>query len=174
MLAPQVGLKDILEDVRDCIAFIRTELAKYTGDGTLDCNRLAVLRCSAGGYLSLLAGLYIDPKPKVLLCLYPITDPLGEFFRTSQVHTLGDARTDAAAVEEFLDSKATVVANSTPVRESNRNKMYRYKLEKANLASLLHIKPGDPTFRVAKNVYEHGLLPTYIAHSDADVKVGID
>lgn len=172
-LAPQVGVQDIFEDVQDCIAFIRTELAKHTGPDVLDTQRLAVSGSSAGGYLSLLAGLYIDPKPKVILCIYPITDPLGNFFTTSQLHNLGTARTDSASITEFLDPQSDAVTNSAPGDESNRNKMYNYMLEKANLGALLRIGSGDK-FRIAKSIFQYGLPPTYIVHPDGDQDVGID
>jgi acetyl esterase/lipase len=172
-LAPQVGIKDIFEDVRDCIGFIRTELAEHTGPGVLDTHRLAVSGSSAGGYLSLLAGLYVNPKPKVILCIYPITDPLGNFFTISQLHTLGAARTDPALIAEFLDPQSQVVANSAPGEESNRNKMYNYMLEKANLAALLRTGSGDE-FRIARSIFQCGLPPTYIVHPDGDKDVGVD
>lgn len=173
-LAPQVSVQDIFEDVRDCITFIRTELATHTSPGSLNTNRLAISGSSAGGYLSLLAGLYVDPKPKVLLPIYPITDPLGTFFTTSQLQKLGSSRTDQATITEFLDPKADVVSNSAPGGGSKRNKMYNYMLEKANLAALLHIVPGDDRFRIAKNIFDHRLPPTYIVHPDGDQDVGVE
>jgi len=161
-LAPQVGVQDVLEDVLDCIAFIRTELATHGGPDVLDTNRIAVSGSSAGGYLAILAGLYVEPKPKVILGIYPITDPLGGFFTTSQLDALGKARSDPASVAAFLDPQSDVVANSAPGDESNQNKMYNYMLEKANLAALLRIGPGDDTFRIAKSIFQRGLPPTYI------------
>jgi acetyl esterase/lipase len=172
-LAPQVGILDIFEDVRDCIAFVRTELPKHTGADVLDTHRLAVSGSSAGGYLSLLAGLYVDPKPKVILGIYPITDPLGNFFITSQLHALGTLSTDPVTIATFLDPQSDAVANSAPGDESNRNKMYNYMLEKGNLAALLHIGSGDE-FRIARSIVQYGLPPTYIVHPDGDQDVGVD
>ena len=82
--APQVHVKEIVEDVKDCIVFIRTSLALQLDD-KIDGSRLAVSGSSAGGYLALFAGLYVDPKPNVILPIYPITDPLGWFFITPDV-----------------------------------------------------------------------------------------
>jgi len=84
-LAPQVGVAEILEDVKDCIYYIRTDLqGQLDQKDAVDVSRLAVSGSSAGGYLALLAGLYVDPKPNVLAPIYPITDPLGSFCTTSQ------------------------------------------------------------------------------------------
>ncbi|KAK5122582.1 hypothetical protein LTR85_003845 [Meristemomyces frigidus] len=171
-LAPQVGVAEIFEDVKDCVAFIRSRLDKFAGEGVVDTTRLAVSGSSAGGYLAFLAGLYIEPKPKVILPIYPITDPLGTFFTTSQPHPFGGGRTDPEPLAEFLDPNAEVVANSA--EDSKRNQLYFVMMQEANLASLLRIKPGDDTFRIAKKVYERKLPPTYVVHGDADGAVGVE
>lgn len=171
-LAPQVGVADIFEDVKDCVAFIRNGLAKHAGQGTVDTTRLAVSGSSAGGYLAFLAGLYIQPKPKVILPIYPITDPLGTFFTTSQPHPFGGGRTDPEPLADFLDPNAEVVANNA--EDSKRNQLYFVMMQEANLASLLKIKPGDDTYRIAKKVYEQKLPPTYVVHGDADGAVGVE
>lgn len=69
-LAPQASVGEILDDVKDCIKFIRNELSSHVDKGVLDVSRLAVSGSSAGGYLALLAGLYADPKPNVILPIY--------------------------------------------------------------------------------------------------------
>jgi acetyl esterase/lipase len=171
-LAPQVGVKDIYEDVRDCVAFIRDQLPKKVGDGVIDASRLAVSGSSAGGYLAFLAGLYVDPKPKVILPIYPITDPLGSFFTTSQPPAMGGSEPDLEAVKPYTDRSADVVAYNEP--DSKRNGMYGYMLKSANLAELLGVKKGDDSWRVARKVYQRGLPPAYIVHGDADTAVGVE
>ncbi|TKA75652.1 hypothetical protein B0A55_05004 [Friedmanniomyces simplex] len=171
-LAPQVGVADIYVDVKDCVAFIRSKLPSLAGEGIVDVSRLAVSGSSAGGYLAFLAGLYAEPKPKVILPIYPITDPLGLFFTTSQPHPFGGAPPDVKALERFIDPESEVVANNE--EDSKRNGMYMYMLQEANLASLLKVKAVDDTWRVAKKIYERGLPPAYVVHGDADSAVGVD
>ncbi|KAK6389769.1 hypothetical protein LTR65_006251 [Meristemomyces frigidus] len=171
-LAPQVGVADIYEDVKDCVAFIRNGLTRHTGEGTIDTTRLAVSGSSAGGYLAFLAGLYIEPKPQVILPIYPITDPLGTFFTTSQPHPFGGGRTEPESLAEFLDPTADAVANNA--EDSKRNQLYFVMMQEANLASLLKLKPGDDTFRIARKVYERKLPPTYVVHGDSDGAVGVE
>ncbi|KAK0270681.1 hypothetical protein LTR35_013963 [Friedmanniomyces endolithicus] len=171
-LAPQVGIAEIYEDVRDCIAFIRNKLPQLAGEGVLDASRLAVSGSSAGGYLAFLAGLYVEPKPTVILPIYPITDPLGLFFTTPQPHPFGGKPADVKALERFIDVDSEVVANNE--EDSARSGMYMYMLQEANLGSLLEVKAGDDNWRVAKKVYECGLPPAYVVHGDADTAVGVD
>ncbi|KAK4552940.1 hypothetical protein LTR86_010072 [Recurvomyces mirabilis] len=171
-LAPQVGVAEIYEDVKDCIAFIRKDLPKRAGGGVVNVERLAVSGSSAGGYLALLAGLYVEPKPKVILPIYPITDPSGLFFTTSQPPALGGGEPDMEGVKPYTDSNAEVVANNES--GSERSQMYGYMLKSANLAQLLHMKPGDNTWRVPRMIYDRGLPPAYIVHGDIDSAVGIE
>lgn len=170
-LAPQVGVSTIFEDARDCVAFIRTELSNQVGDGVLDPNRLIISGSSAGGYLSLLLGLYVQPKPTAIIPIYPITDPLGHFFTTSHPDPPGGS-VKLETVARFLDPQGEVMVNCAA--DSKRGRMYNFMLQEANLATLLHIEPGDDTWRIPKNIAKHKLPPTYIVHGDADGDVGIE
>lgn len=173
---PQIGVKDVLEDVKDCVAFIRNELAGELNLDAVDTTRLAVSGSSAGGYLALLAGLYCDPKPQVLAPIYPITDPLGEFFTTSQPPPMGRYRPSKEEMEPYLDTNAPVVANCGPIEQDTRMHMYSFMLGAANLAELYGVptpKEAAP-YRISRNVYERGLPPAYFLHGDADSAVGVE
>lgn len=175
--APQVGVADILEDVQDSIRFIRTKLASHLDNpNILDPSRLAVSGSSAGGYLALLAGLYIDPKPNVILPIYPITDPLGEFFRDPQPPAMGRALVSSDAVAEFMDPSAEPVANNAG--DSPRQNMYLRMQADASLAKLWKVpvedKQAAKKWRLAKNVFENRLPPAYFLHGDADTAVGVE
>ncbi|KAK5109150.1 hypothetical protein LTR62_007512 [Meristemomyces frigidus] len=172
-LAPQVGVAEIYEDVRDCIAFIRKELpGRVGGKEIVNTERLAVSGSSAGGYLAFLAGLYVEPKPQLILPIYPITDPLGLFFTTSQPPALGGGEPDMEAVKPFLDVHAEVVASNE--RGGKRDGMYGYMLKSANLADLLKMEVGENTWRVARMIHERGLPPAYVVHGDVDSAVGVE
>ena len=175
--APQVGVKDILEDVNDCIKFIRNDLSKQLHDGGIDTSRLAISGSSAGGYLALLAGLYADPKPNVILPIYPITDPLGWFFTTSQPPPMGRPLLSREELAEYLDPNASPVANNNPdPAKGKRQNMYVRMLADANLAQLYHVSDPEVAkpFRISRNIYEHCLPPTYVLHGDADTAVGVE
>ena len=172
--APQVHVKDILEDVKDCISFIRNDLSRQIGNDKIDGSRLAVSGSSAGGYLALLAGLYADPKPTVILPIYPITDPLGWFFITSQPPPFGRPLLSREELASFLDPKGEVQVNNDPVEGVRRN-MYVRMMHDANLAELYHVPTSEEAkpYRVSRNIYERGLPPTYVLHGDADSAVGV-
>lgn len=79
-LAPQAGINDIYEDVKDCFEFIRDPqgLSSFLPNGTIDPERVAVAGSEGGGYLALLAGLHVDPKPQAVIALNPITNPFSK------------------------------------------------------------------------------------------------
>ncbi|KAJ0114271.1 hypothetical protein J7T55_010660 [Diaporthe amygdali] len=177
-LSPQVSVKEVLDDVKDCLDWTATELPKKLADSgnstLLDTTRIAVSGSSAGGYLALLAGLYATGpgKPKVVLPIYPITNPLGTFFTTPQPHPAGHV--DKATLEPYLDPKAPVQAR-TLWENDPRASFYFYMLQEANLAQLLHIEQGDDTFIIAPQIRKKGsFYPTFIVHGDADRFVGVE
>lgn len=174
-LAPQVGVSHILEDVLDCISYVRNDLSreKTVEKDVLDTTRLAIVGSSAGGYLALLAGLYAVPKPSVVLAIYPITDPQGEFFSKPHSHPLGHI--DRAEVADFLDKDADAVSEDTYCGEGRR-KMYFWMLQTASYADLVRVGANDKDFIVSSQVRKLGkaaLPPTYICHGDADVFVDV-
>lgn len=177
-LAPQVSVREIFSDVQDCISFIRTNLPSILGEKA-DVSRLAVSGSSAGGYLALLAGLYVEPKPKVIVPIYPITDPLGSFFTTPQLPAQGKYVASKEEMAPYLDVNAPVVASSgVEPDEDSRAYMYGYMLRTATLAGLLGVSDphdGDAgRYRISRNIFEHGLPPAYIVHGDADRAVGVE
>ncbi|CAK4031539.1 alpha beta-hydrolase [Lecanosticta acicola] len=173
-LAPQASVQEILEDVQGCVKFIRTQLSSQVGQGILDTSRLAVSGSSAGGYLALLAGIFVEPKPNVVLPIYPITDPLGWFFITPQPPAMGRPLVAREELAEFLDPKAEQVAFNAP--DSGRQNMYIRMQHDANLAKLWHVPDGEAAnkFRLSRQIYGLRCSPAYFLHGDADTAVGVE
>jgi acetyl esterase/lipase len=174
-LAPQVGVSHILEDVLDCIHYVRNDLSRESAvePETLDTSRLAIVGSSAGGYLALLAGLYAVPKPKVVLAIYPNTNPQGEFFLNPHSHPLGHI--DRAEVAESLDKDAEAVSEDTHCSEGRR-KLYFWMLQTASYADLVRVGANDQELIVTSQIRKMGkaaLPATYIVHGDSDVLVDV-
>jgi acetyl esterase/lipase len=70
-LAPETRLPGILEDVVDAFAWVRGEGARRFG---LDPARVGVVGHSAGGYLTLMAGVHLRPRPRALVAFYGYGD----------------------------------------------------------------------------------------------------
>lgn len=76
-LAPETKLTGIIADVADAAAWVRTqgpELYK------IDPKRLAVVGHSAGGYLTLMSGFAVEPRPQALVAFYGYGDIDGDWY----------------------------------------------------------------------------------------------
>src|SRR5262249_12920239 len=66
-LAPETKLQAILDDLRDAFTWVRAEGPKRFGART---DKIAVLGGSAGGYLTLVSGYLIEPRPAALVSFW--------------------------------------------------------------------------------------------------------
>src|ERR1041384_3374262 len=95
-LAPQVKLPEMIEDVKDAFRWIRGKGAEAAH---LDAKKIVVTGGSAGGYLTLMTGIAVDPKPTALVAYWGYGDVDGdwytkpsEFYRKSvPLHTREEA-----------------------------------------------------------------------------------
>ena len=194
-LAPQVSIQEIFADVEDCIRFVRDPhgLAASLPANTIDSMRLAVAGSGGGGYLALLAGLHVGPKPGVVLAISPISDPLGSFFTTSRHWVHWDDIEEADMPVEIAESllAASLDPNGEAVAyhaDDNlggsdpwRHLLYKVALHRGNLAELLHLgsapnaqtDPANDKWRVAKQLATSGVPATYIFHGMEDDQVGV-
>ncbi len=76
-LAPETKLPEIVSDVEDAYAWMRTEgSARFS----FDPDRICVVGSSAGGYLTLLAGARLRPLPRALVSFYGYGDLTGPWY----------------------------------------------------------------------------------------------
>ena len=76
-LAPETKLKFILEDLRDAFKWVRTKGSSLAG---IDPRRIGVVGHSAGGYLALMSGVCVKPRPKAIVAFYGYGDIAGEWY----------------------------------------------------------------------------------------------
>jgi acetyl esterase/lipase len=76
-LAPQTKLKHIIEDLEDAYKWIRI---KGPGLLRIDTTRIAIIGHSAGGYLALMAGFRLSPRPLAIVSFYGYGDIVGEWY----------------------------------------------------------------------------------------------
>ncbi len=81
-VAPEHKLPQIIEDVEDAYAWVRDNgPARFN----IDPDRIALFGHSAGGYLSLIAGARLRPRPKALVAFYCPTDISGTWITDYKV-----------------------------------------------------------------------------------------
>lgn len=86
-LAPEVKLPEIVDDVEDAIRWIRHEGPELFGS---DPDKLVVAGASAGGYLALLSGFRVTPRPTAIASFWgygaadaPFESEPSEFYRST-------------------------------------------------------------------------------------------
>ena len=76
-LAPETKLPGIVEDIRDAVRWVRE-----SGPSLFDADpaRVGVVGHSAGGYLTLMCGFSVDPRPQALVSFYGYGDIVGPWY----------------------------------------------------------------------------------------------
>ncbi len=82
-LAPEVKLPDIIADIEDAFCWLRD---KGPTQLRIDPDRLAVAGGSAGGYLTLMAGLRVQPRPRALVAYWGYGDVDGDWYTRPSEH----------------------------------------------------------------------------------------
>lgn len=111
-LAPETKLPAIIEDIQDAFHWV-----KHQGPRIFhaDANRIAVVGSSAGGYLALMAGTFVE-KPRAIVSFYGYGDILADWYtspsefycrkpmltREEAYYSIGKNTLSEGAVHRFL------------------------------------------------------------------------
>jgi acetyl esterase/lipase len=117
-LAPETKLPGIIEDVRDAFRWIRAT----AGTLRIDPDRLAVCGGSAGGYLTLMTGFAVSPRPKALVSWWGYGDIVGPWYSRPDPFYL---RQPAVTREEALSAVGTAPISEVPPG-NKRGRFYLY------------------------------------------------
>ena len=82
-LAPEVKLPEIIADVEDAFAWLRTDGPKLLH---IDPERMVIAGGSAGGYLTLTMGARLKQKPKALVAYWGYGDVDGDWYTKPSEH----------------------------------------------------------------------------------------
>lgn len=167
-LAPETKLAGIITDVQDAFRWVRE---KGPDLYKIDPRRVAVVGHSAGGYLTLMAGFAVEPRPQALVAFYGYGDITNEwyskpdaFYRTRPLVTKEEAYKGIGKVE--------IAAGKTP----ERGRFYLYCRQ--NGLWPREVAGFDPDkdprafdrFCPIRNVTRH-YPPTLLLHGDNDTDV---
>lgn len=167
-LAPETKLKFIIEDLRDAFKWLQRHGPELAG---VDPDRIAVVGHSAGGYLALMTGFCVKPRPKAIVSFYGYGDIIGEWYsRPDPFYSQQPAVTK--------DDAFTVVGKEF-ISESNSRERFRFYLycrqnglwpkEVAGFDPNKRPKAFEPYCPV-RNVTKK-YPPTLLLHGDKDTDV---
>jgi acetyl esterase/lipase len=117
-LAPETKLAGIIEDVQDAFHWIRTSAGKLH----VEADRVVVCGGSAGGYLTLMTGFCIKPRPAALVAYWGYGDIVGAWYSRPDPFYV---KQPAVTREEALASVGSV-AIAEPPAGNRRGRFYLY------------------------------------------------
>jgi acetyl esterase/lipase len=82
-LAPEVKLPAIIEDIQDAFGWLRDQGPKLLH---IDPDRMVVTGGSAGGYLTLMTGFCVKPRPRALVSYWGYGDVDGDWYTKPSEH----------------------------------------------------------------------------------------
>jgi acetyl esterase/lipase len=106
-LAPEVKLPAIIEDIQDAFRWLREQGPKLL---RIDPKRIVVAGGSAGGYLTLMTGICVKPRPTALVSYWGYGDVDGEWYTTPSAHYRKQALVEKDEAYKVVGGK---VATST-------------------------------------------------------------
>jgi acetyl esterase/lipase len=107
-LAPETKLPDIISDIEEAFRWLASDGAKQFH---LDPRRIVVAGESAGGYLTLITGYRVRPKPKALVALYGYGDLIGDWLSKPNPYPVYNLR-KISREEAESQTDGTVISDS--------------------------------------------------------------
>jgi acetyl esterase/lipase len=120
-LAPETKLPEIISDVEAAFRWIGGEGARQFH---LETNRVVVFGGSAGGYLTLVAGYRVSPKPKALVSLYRYGQLNADWYTKPNPYP-GYTKKQVTREEAMRQSDGRVISDSEQ-RIGNGSLIYMY------------------------------------------------
>lgn len=118
-LAPETKLPAIIQDIQDAYRWVCEQGPKLF---RIDPDKLAVAGSSAGGYLTLMTGFCVSPRPRALLSLSGYGDITSTWYSRPSPFYLRQA---LVSREEAYRSVGTACV-SAPPEKNQRGKFYLY------------------------------------------------
>ena len=172
-LAPEVRLEAIVEDLQDAYDWVRVQGPELFH---IDPERVAVIGHSAGGYLALMAGFCVNPRPKALVSFYGYGDLAGDWYSRPDPFY---SQQPAVSKEKAYQGVGSSIITGTPFEGSLCEERYRFYVycrqqglwpkEVSGHDPSAEPKWFDP-FCPLRNVTED-YPPTLLIHGDQDTDV---
>jgi acetyl esterase/lipase len=119
-LAPEVKLPAIIEDVQDAFRWLHAEGPKLFH---ADTSRVIVAGGSAGGYLTLMTGICVQPKPTALVAYWGYGDVDGDWYTKPSEHY---RKQPLVSRDEALQQVGDKVVTGSEPGLKNRGRFYLY------------------------------------------------
>lgn len=168
-LAPESKLPAIITDLQDALAWVRSAGSDLF---QIDPDRLAVVGHSAGGYLTLMAGCCVTPRPQALVAFYGYGDLVGDWYSKPDPFYCQLPLVTAAESGRFVQGPVI----SEPYSGRGKEKFYLYCRQQGIWPQEVGgCDPAiDPTFFTPycpRQQVTSDYPPTLLLHGDRDTDV---
>jgi acetyl esterase/lipase len=119
-LAPEVKLPAIIEDIQDAFRWLRVDGPKLLH---IDPDRMVVAGGSAGGYLTLMTGFCVKPRPRALVSFWGYGDVDGDWYTRPSEHY---RKQPLVEKEEAFKQVGDKVLTGPVADGKNRSRFYLY------------------------------------------------
>jgi acetyl esterase/lipase len=172
-LAPETKLPQIIEDLQDAFRWVRE---KGPDAFRIDPHRIAVVGGSAGGYLTLMAGYCVHPRPQCLVSFYGYGDIVGKWYSQPDAFYLTFPAVSKEEAFAGVGDKPLSGCSFFSAQGQNRNRFYLYCRqnglwcnEVAGLDPIRDLEKLVPFCPVRNVTREYP--PTMLLHGDKDTDV---
>jgi acetyl esterase/lipase len=172
-LAPQAKLPQIIEDVQAAFRWIREKGSTEAG---LDPRKLVVAGGSAGGYLTLMTGICVEPRPTALVAYWGYGDVDGDWYtKPSECYRTSKPILDRDETFKAL-APDVVTAPADKAQAEARSKFYLYLRQNGLWTrEVTGLEPGPKLDRYCP---VRNVTPSYptvmLIHGTADTDVPYD
>jgi acetyl esterase/lipase len=171
-LAPEVKLPAIIEDIRDAFRWLHEQGPKLLH---IDPDRLVVAGGSAGGYLTMMTGITIKPRPRALVAYWGYGDVDGPWYTKPSDHYR--KQVPLVSKEEAYKAVGGPVLTGTDGKSgAGRGKFYHYLRQQGLWAKVVtgfdpaaEPRKFDPYCPVRKLTSDYP--PILMIHGTADTDV---
>ena len=123
-LAPEVKLPEITDDLKDAFRWLHEQGPKLFH---ADTGKVVVTGGSAGGFLTMLSGAIVTPKPTALVAYWGYGDIDGEWTRSKSTHHGAPVpREEALAAVNQNNNEKVLTNTDDPAEGKARGGYYRY------------------------------------------------
>ena len=174
-LAPETKLPAIIEDVKDAYAWVRKKGPELFN---IDPGRIVVAGGSSGGYLALVSGYALEPRPAAVVALYGFGDLTGDW--TTKPNPYFNEM-PAISQEEALAvvGEAPISSGNVQYSPDGRPKFFNYTKQQGSwtIEATGQDPHGDPTwfapYEPLRNLSSK-YPPTILVHGDLDTDVPVE
>jgi acetyl esterase/lipase len=123
-LAPEVKIPAIIEDVRDAFRWLRERGPKLLH---INPDRMVITGGSAGGYLTLMAGTIVKPRPRALVAYWGYGDVDGDWYtKPSDFYRKQIPLIDKEDAYRGVGGKVKTGTEGSTAEQKARGRFYRY------------------------------------------------